>query len=129
MITQLTIVTIYVKDQDEALSFYTEKLGFEKRNDFPLMPGVRWLTVAPEGQKEIEIFLGLTTPELQELVGKNPTWSYSTDNCQGTYDSLAEKGVKFNQPPTQRPYGVEAVFEDLCGNTFSLLEYQQPAGM
>jgi predicted enzyme related to lactoylglutathione lyase len=129
MITQLTIVTIFVKNQDEALSFYTEKLGFEKRSDFPLMPGVRWLTVAPEGQKEVEIFLGLTTPELEERIGKNPTWSYSTDNCQATYDEFISKEVKFNQPPTQRPYGLEAVFEDLYGNTFSLLEYQAPAGM
>ena len=57
MITNLAIVTIFVRDQDEALSFYTEKLGLEKRSDNTFGPGIRWLTVAPAGQREVEIVL------------------------------------------------------------------------
>lgn len=131
MITKLQIVGIMVHDQEEALQFYTEKLGFEKRTDQAFGPGSRWVTVAPVGQTEVEIVLLKPDPAMQgeekarELtagIGKAPTWSYVVDDCQKTYEELLAKGVKFQSPPTEQFYGIEAVCEDLYGNSLSLLQ-------
>ncbi len=131
MITKLTIVGIMVHDQEEALRFYTEKLGFEKRADEPFGPGWRWVTVAPKEQKEVEITLLKPDPTmmgeekarvLAEHIGKAPTWSYSVDDCRKTYEELVAKGVKFSSTPTEQFYGIEAVCEDLYGNSISLVE-------
>ena len=134
MIDQLRIVTIVVEDQAEAHAFYTETLGFETRSDETFGPGIRWLTVAPPGQSEVEILLQQPDPAqhgeegaeaLAALVGRNPTWSFHTNDLDGTYEELRSAGVTFVSNPADRPYGREAVFEDLYGNRFSLLE---PAG-
>ncbi len=131
MITKLTIVGIIVQDQDEALRFYTEKLGFVKRTDQSFGPGWRWLTIAPKDQQEIEITLMKADASmmgeekakvLAEQVGKSPTWSYTVDDCRKTYEELVAKGVKFSSPPTEQFYGIEAVCGDLYGNTISLVE-------
>lgn len=131
MITSLSVVTIVVDDVDEALAFYTNLLGFEVRADEEFGPGVRWVTVAPPMQDEVEIHLQELHPEmhgeegaerLRELVGHNPAWSFQTDDCEGTSTELQSAGVTIVREPTERPYGVEAVFEDLYGNRFSLLE-------
>lgn len=130
MITRLARVTIYVRDEDEALRFYTEKLGLEKRADMPFGPGMRWLTVAPRDQKELEIVLqkpgGWQGEELQkkllERVGQGTTWVFYADDCRQTYETLRSRGVNFLSQPQEQPYGVEAIFEDLYGNVFSLLE-------
>ena len=131
MIRKLTVVTVIVEDQDEALEFYTDRLDFEVRADEPFGPGARWLTVAPPDQEEVEIHLQAPHPELhgedgaarlREQVGLNPTWSFTTDDCEATYEALLADGVTFVSDPEARPYGVEAVFEDLYGNRFSLLE-------
>jgi catechol 2,3-dioxygenase-like lactoylglutathione lyase family enzyme len=129
--TQLTIVSVLVKDQDEALYFYTEKLGLEKRTDLIFGPGMRLLTVAPRGQKKPEIALAkpdetLHNPdhihELMGHIGQGSPWIFDTDDCHKTYETLLARGVKFVSGPTKQFYGVEAVFEDPFGNTFSLLE-------
>ena len=126
MINGLNIITILVTDQDEALAFYTEKMGLEIRTDQVFGGGVRWLTVAPAGMAAPEIYLALPFSEDQApCVGKNPTWSFSTPDCQAAYQEMSARGVTFVQPPTQQPWGLEAVFLDLYGNSFSLLE---PAG-
>ncbi len=131
MINRLSRVTILVRDQDEALSFYTEKLGLEKRADMTLGPGMRWLTVAPKGQTELEIVLQQPNPAIHgeegakallSRVGQGTTWVFTTDDCPKTYEELRSRGVNFRSPPQQRPYGMEAIFEDLYGNTFSLLQ-------
>jgi predicted enzyme related to lactoylglutathione lyase len=131
MITHLARVTIVVRDQDEALAFYTEKLGFEKRADDSFGPGARWLTVAPPGQRELEIVLQQPLEsmhgeqgarEMLASVGKNPTWVLYTTDCQGDYGQLVERGVTFISPPTEQPYGLEAVLIDLYGNSYSLLQ-------
>ncbi len=131
MINKLAVVTLLVRDQEEALKFYTEKLGFAKRQDQAFGPGMRWLTVAPQKQTELEITLLQPNPlmhgeaharELLAMVGKQPTWSYRTDDCRKEYETLSARGVKFVQEPRDEPYGVEAVFEDLYGNTYSLLQ-------
>lgn len=136
MIDKLNGVTILVRDQEEALRFYVDKVGFEKRDDELFGPGIRWLTVAPPGQQEVEIVLQKPDPAMHgeeqaeamlALVGKMPTWSFGTDDCRDAYETLSARGVKFVQPPEERPYGVEALFEDLYGNVFSLLEQQEAA--
>lgn len=134
MIRSLAVVTVIVEDQDEAIDFYTGRLGLELRRDETFGPGARWVTVAPPGQEEVEIHLQEPSPELHgeegaerlhEQIGLTPTWSFHTDDCEATYDELRSNGVTFASGPEERPYGTEAVFEDCYGNRFSLLE---PAG-
>ena len=132
MIRKLSHTTIYVLDQDRAKAFYTEKLGFEVRQDVR-MEGFRWLTVAPKGQDDLEIVLmpaggGMTSEEnaskLRALVeaGVLGAGVFATADCRATYEQLKQKGVEFKQPPTERPYGIEAMFRDDSGNWFSLTE-------
>ena len=131
VITQLAMIPVLVNDQDEALYFYTEKLGLEKRSDVQFGPGMRWLTVAPKGQKRPEIALAKPDArlhgeerirELMERIGQGTLWVFGTDNCCKTYEMLRARGVKFLSAPTKQLYGVEAIFEDPYGNRFSLLE-------
>ncbi len=137
MITHLARVTLVVRDQEEALRFYTETLGFDKRADIPLGPTMRWLTVAPPQQRELEIVLQLPDSALhgeqraQELlagVGKNPTWVLYTTDCQADYGRMVERDVTFTSAPTMQPYGLEAVFLDLYGNSYSLLQPVEALG-
>jgi predicted enzyme related to lactoylglutathione lyase len=95
-------------------------LGFEKRLDLA-GPGLRWLTVAPKNQKEVQFLLATWFPE---KVGKNATCVVDTLDCRKTYEELNGRGVKFKQEPQERPYGLKAVFQDLCGNTYALVEHK-----
>lgn len=131
MITHLARVTLVVRDQEEALRFYTETLGFEKRADVQFGPGARWLTIAPPQQHELEIVLQQPdaamhgqerAEELLVGIGKSPTWVLYTTDCRGDYARLLERDVRFVSPPTEQPYGLEAVFLDLYGNSYSLLQ-------
>ena len=117
-IDKVATLTIAVRDQDEALRWFTEKLEFEKRTDVSA-PGMRWLTVAPKQQKEVEFVLASW---FTDLVGKNAPCVVETQDCHGTYQTLRDRGVSFNQEPIERPYGIEAVFEDLWGNRYALVE-------
>jgi predicted enzyme related to lactoylglutathione lyase len=119
-IDKVATVTIAVKDQDEALRWFTEKLGFEKRLDMS-GPGLRWLTVAPKKQTEVEFLLASWFPE---HVGRNATCVVATQDCRSTYEELRGRGVKFIREPKERPYGVEAVFQDLCGNNYALVQHK-----
>ena len=133
MIQKLSHMSIYVLDQDAAKRFYVETLGFEVRNDAST-GGFRWLTISPKGQPEIEIVLmpTSTSPMLDEgrsaalrgLIEKGTFGCgvLETDDCQATYEDLKKKGVIFTSPPTQRPYGLEAVMKDNSGNWFSLTQ-------
>jgi catechol 2,3-dioxygenase-like lactoylglutathione lyase family enzyme len=130
-ITKISHVTILVRDQDEALRWYTEVLGFEKRMDMPFGTQSRWLTVGATGQKDLEVALLKPNAEmhgadgakkLMRRVGQGPTWVVETDSCRKTYEELKDKGVKFTSVPQDMPWGVSAVFEDLYGNQFNLLE-------
>lgn len=129
----LAIIPIVVTDQDEALRFYIEKLGLEKRADVSFGPDMRWLTVASKGQKKPEIALAkpeaslltVQTHSSQEAVGRpghGITCIFDTDDCCKMYATLLARGIKFLSPPTKQLYGMEAVFEDPYGNAFSLLE-------
>jgi len=124
MLTKLSVVTILVRDQDEALQFYTEKLGLEKMDDM-VFGGDRWLTVVPPEQKDLQIFLAKADGfgmDLMDHVGRAPSWAFSTDNCRETYDTLKARGVKFASEPEGKPWGIQAIFEDLYGNKFALVE-------
>jgi catechol 2,3-dioxygenase-like lactoylglutathione lyase family enzyme len=134
MINKLSVTTIWVKDQNEALRFYTEKLGFEIRADVTA-GDYRWLTVGLNSQPDLEYQLAALKPggrftqddvdELAKLVeaGKMGTGPWKTDNCQQAYEMLKAKGVEFLQPPTDRPYGIiEAVFKDNSGNVMVLAQ-------
>ena len=124
MLTKLAVVTILVRDQDEALQFYTEKLGLEKMDDIKF-EGNRWLTVTAPQQRDVQIFLAKADSwglDLMDHVGKAPSWAFNTDNCQKDYETLKERGVKLLSEPTEQPWGIQAVFEDLYGNKFSIVE-------
>lgn len=129
--TSLSIISILVEDQEAALHFYTEKLGLEKRSDVTYGPGMRWLTVAPKGQRRPEIALARPDVTLQnaamlqqsrEQTGQIISGIFDTEDCCKMYTTLLARGVKFLRPPTKQLYGMEAVFEDPYGNLFSLLE-------
>lgn len=117
-IEKVSTLTIAVRDQREALQWFTEKLEFQTRADLAA-PGMRWLTVAPKSQTEIEFVLASWFPD---LVGKNAPCVLETQDCRGTHQALVDRGVIFRQQPTDKPYGVEAVFEDLYGNSYALVE-------
>lgn len=125
MLTKLAVVTILVHDQDEALQFYTEKLGLEKMDDMHFGEGNRWLTVTAPEQKDVQIFLQKADSfgaDLTDIVGRAPAWAFNTNNCLETYETLRARGVKFLSEPKEQPWGVEATFEDLYGNRFSIVE-------
>lgn len=133
MISRLSHATIYVKDQERAKAFYTEKLGFEVRTD-QTMGDFRWLSVGPKSQPDLEIVLlnpgksmydEETTGRIWELMERGALGAgvFETENCRQTYDELTERGVEFLSPPKERPYGVEATFRDDSGNWFSLTQH------
>lgn len=125
MLTKLAVVTILVRDQDEALRYYTETLGLEKMDDMDFGDGNRWLTVTAPKQKDLQIFLQKGDSfdlDLMDTVGRAPAWAFNTDNCRETYETLKARGVKFSSEPKEKPWGIEAVFADLYGNTFAIVE-------
>jgi len=133
MILKHSHSTIYVTDQDRAKAFYTEKLGFEVRDDVKL-GDFRWLTVAPKTQPDacmvlMPIKAGPMLKQahadmLRELVeaGVLGGGVLSTDDCRRDYEELTAKGVRFVREPMQMPYGVEALFSDDSGTMFSLTQ-------
>jgi len=117
-ITRLLTVTVAVRDQDSALAWYTEKLGFEKRLDRE-GPGFRWLTVGPKGPGGPEFLLASWFPE---RVGQNAMWVLETSDCRAMCEELRRKGVTILEEPVEGRHRVEAVFEDLYGNPYELVE-------
>jgi predicted enzyme related to lactoylglutathione lyase len=130
MITSLANSQVWVHDQDEALAFYTDKLGFELREDVtvPEMGNFRWLTVGVPGQKDVSITLMAipgppvfdeeTRDQIQSLVAKGALGGlfFATDDCRATYEELRSRGVEFTQEPVEQPYGIDAGFRDSSGN-------------
>jgi predicted enzyme related to lactoylglutathione lyase len=118
MITQLKFVGIPVSDQDRALAFYTDKLGFEISTDQPMGPGKRWieLRIAHSGTRVV-----LFTPDGHEdRIGTFFNGAFACDNVEATYRQLSARGVEFLEPPTSQPWGSFAKFHDPDGNTFVL---------
>lgn len=133
MIQSLSHITIYVLDQETAREFYVDKLGFEVHADMT-MGNFRWLTVGPKGQPALQMILMpiASSPMLSQaqadglrsLVkdGALGCGVFETDDCQATYQQLKQRGVEFQGPPAQRPYGLEAMLKDNSGNWFSLVQ-------
>ena len=132
MITKLSHTTIWVLDQDEALDFYTNKLGFEVRTD-ERMDAFRWLTVSPPDQPDHELILLVPGPPMMDeetaeqvkaLVAKGVLGpgAFDANDCRGTHEELRGRGVNFLSEPTERFYGVEATLRDNSGNWFSMVE-------
>jgi predicted enzyme related to lactoylglutathione lyase len=136
MIQRQSHTTVYVLDQERAKAFYTEKLGFDVREDVNLGT-FRWLTVGPKGQPDHQMILMAITPSkfmdeeacasLRALVAKVGVSSgvFQTADCKATYEELTAKGVEFVHPPSERPYGIEALFKDDSGNWYSLVQRSQ----
>lgn len=134
MIQSIAHVTVYVLNQDEALDFYQNKLGFEVGTDMTVDGGFRWLTVFAKAQPDLELVLAEpkegpmftkdAADKIRSLVadGAFGAGVFETANCQKTYEELVAKGVEFIQPPTEQFYGVEALGVDNSGNWFSLTQ-------
>ena len=131
MITRLSHVTIFVKNQEDALKFYTEKLGFEKRMD-ATFNGFRWLTVAPPDQREVEMILlepramfdAPVAAKFEALMreGKLGGGVLCSNDCQKDYEELQGRGVDFKSPPEKKPFGIQATLRDNSNNWFSLTQ-------
>ncbi len=124
MITKVTHVTVWVKNQDEALRFYRDKLGFKViADDASTVSNYRWLTVAPPQQEGLEIALNLaTTPEQLAGVGRQGIFVLASTDVRADYAALKAKGVKFQTEINVNPWGSDFVFEDLYGNDFDVVQ-------
>ena len=136
MLKQLANVQVWVHDQDEALAWYTEKLGLELREDVtvPEMGNFRWLSVGVPGQPDVSIVLmAIPGPpvfdaETQEAIklllakGHGTGLFFATDDVHATYEELKSRGVEFGQEPTEQPYGIDAGFRDPSGNSARMMQ-------
>jgi catechol 2,3-dioxygenase-like lactoylglutathione lyase family enzyme len=132
---------LWVHDQDEALAFYTDKVGMEVRSDatLPEIPGFRWLTIAPRGQDDVAITLMAipgapvmdeqTGNEVRNLVSKGfaGTVFLTTDDVRRDYEEMKARGVEFTEEPEERPYGIDCGFRDPSGNSLRLTQINEAA--
>jgi catechol 2,3-dioxygenase-like lactoylglutathione lyase family enzyme len=138
---RIATAQLWVHDQDDALAFYTDKLGMEVRSDVTIaeMGDFRWLTVGPVGQPDVAIVLmaipgppvmdSNTADEVRGLMGKGfaGTVFLTTDDCRAEYEELKARGVDFVEQPEERPYGIDAAFRDPSGNNIRLTEVREMA--
>jgi predicted enzyme related to lactoylglutathione lyase len=130
---------VWVHDQDEAVAFYTEKVGMEVRMDVTLgeLGDVRWVTVSPVGQPDVSIVLMAipgppimdeeTAEQVRSLMAKGfaGTVFLTTDDCRASYEELRARGVEFSQQPEDRPYGIDAAIRDPSGNQIRLTQVRE----
>jgi catechol 2,3-dioxygenase-like lactoylglutathione lyase family enzyme len=138
---RITNAQLWVHDQDEALAFYTDKVGMEVRSDatLPEIPGFRWLTIAPRGQEDVAITLMAipgapvmdeqTGNEVRNLVSKGfaGTVFLTTDDVGRDYEEMKARGVEFTEEPEERPYGIDCGFRDPSGNSLRLTQVNEAA--
>ncbi|MEN3301613.1 VOC family protein [Pseudonocardia sp.] len=132
MITNVSLTTVYCLDQDDAKRFYVDVLGFEPRTDTRMGEDFRWVTISHPNQPELEVTLMTPGPPLNEEAAaflrrqlEKGEWGglgLRVDDCRKTYEELSAKGVTFLQPPSDRPYGIEAVMRDNSGSWLVLVE-------
>jgi predicted enzyme related to lactoylglutathione lyase len=127
MINKVGHITILVEDQEDAMKFYTEKLGFRKCQDTMFGEGMRWVTVSSKNQPDLEITFvkadtGRKLKALGKQAGDHVFLTLETDNCIKDYEVMKAKGVEFMGKPEKHPYGTEVVFKDLYGNLFDLIQ-------
>jgi catechol 2,3-dioxygenase-like lactoylglutathione lyase family enzyme len=130
----LSFIGQWVHDQDEAVAFYTEKLGFELRSDLTLeeLGGYRWVTVGPPENKDFALALNVPGPpfDADKVEAINTLMSagmlgglfFATDDIEATHEQLKSRGVTIDQPPTQVPYGTEIVLTDPSGNSIRYVQ-------
>lgn len=130
---------LWVHDQDEALKFYTDKVGMQVRADvtMPEMGDFRWLTVGPAGQDDFAVVLmaipgapifdAATAEQVRELTAKGASGTIFlvTDDCRAAYEEMKARGVEFIDTPEERPYGIDASFRDPSGNNIRLTEVRE----
>ena len=136
---KLSNTQLWVHDQDEALAFYTDKLGWEVRADVtvPELGNFRWLTVGPPAQQDIAVTLmaipgppmmdAASAKQLRDLLGKGfaGTLFLTTDDVHASYEELKARGVEFLEEPEERPYGIDSGFRDPSGNQFRLTQVRE----
>ncbi len=134
--TRIANAQLWVHDQDEALAFYTEKLGWDVATDVTVaeLGNFRWLTVSPPGQEDVAVVLmaipgepvldDATAEEVRTLMGKGfaGTVFLTTDDCRASYEELRARGVEFTEEPSERPYGIDCGFRDPSGNNLRLTQ-------
>ena len=140
---KLSNAQLWVHDQEEALAFYTQKLGFEVRADvtLPELGDFRWLAVGPPAQPEVGVVLMAipgppvmdteTAEQVENLMGKGfaGTIFLTTDDCQASYEELRGRGVEFVEQPEDRPYGIDSSFRDPSGNHIRLTQVREFAAV
>jgi uncharacterized glyoxalase superfamily protein PhnB len=136
--TKLANMQLWVHDQDEALAFYTDKLGFEVRADvtLPELGDFRWLTVGPPGQDVAVVLCAIPGPpvmdaetaeQVRTVMSKGFAGSIflTTDDCYAAYEELKGRGVEFVEEPEERPYGIDSSFRDPSGNNIRLTQVRE----
>jgi predicted enzyme related to lactoylglutathione lyase len=132
---------LWVHDQEQALAFYTQKVGMEVRQDvtLPELGNFRWLTVGPPGQEDFSIVLmpipgppmmdEETAAQVESVMAKGyaGTVFLTTEDCQASYEELAARGVEFTETPERRPYGIDSGFRDPSGNSIRLTQVTEIA--
>jgi predicted enzyme related to lactoylglutathione lyase len=140
---KIATAQLWVEDQDEALAFYTQKVGLEVREDVtvPELGNFRWLTVGAPGQAEPAIVLmaipgppvmdAETAEQVRSLMAKGfaGTVFLTTDDCRASYEELRARGVEFTEEPQERPYGVDTGFRDPSGNHLRLTQVRELASI
>jgi predicted enzyme related to lactoylglutathione lyase len=141
LMIKLANTQVWVHDQDEALAFYTRKLGWEVRSDvtMPEMGDFRWLSVGPPGQPDVAVVLmaipgppvldAESEQQVRDLLAKGfaGTLFLETEDCRASFEELKSRGVEFTEDPEERPYGIDAAFRDPSGNSFRLTQVRELA--
>ena len=136
---KISVAQLWVHDQDEALDFYTKKLGWEVRNDVTVaeLGNFRWLTVAPPKQDDFAVVLMAipgapvldpdTAAQVRDLMGKGfaGTVFLTTDDVRASYEELKSRGVEFTSEPEERPYGIDSGLRDPSGNSLRLAQLNE----
>ncbi len=134
---------LWVNDQEEALAFYTKKVGWEVRADvtLPEMGDFRWLSVGPAAQPDVAVVLMAipgppimdtdTAAQVRELMAKGyaGTIFLATDDCQASFEELKARGVEFTEEPEDRPYGIDSAFRDPSGNSIRMAQLRELAAV
>ena len=120
MITKAKTVGVYVSDQDRALGFYVNALGFEKRRDDPMGSEAGWIEVAPAGAETVLVLY--TPPGLEDRIGTFGGVIFECDDIRSTYEELRDRGVEFTEEPSEQLWGIWAQFKDVDGNEFGLIQ-------
>jgi uncharacterized glyoxalase superfamily protein PhnB len=141
-VIKVSTTQLWVNDQDEALEFWTQKVGMQVRSDvtLPEMGNFRWLTVGPAGQPDIAIVLmaipgspvmdEATAGQVRDLMSKGfaGTVFLATDDVRASYEELKGRGVAFTEEPEERPYGIDSAFRDPSGNSVRLTQPREDLG-